>query len=81
MEAAGALGYLFLGVCGLLVSGHFLYNVGVDPAGIAGDFLPSLFDYPDGVGAGIIPYLNLAVMLKVSAGLTTVMIVLLEGRR
>ncbi|MBD3387805.1 MAG: hypothetical protein GF416_02040 [Candidatus Altiarchaeales archaeon] len=81
MEAAGVLLYLTLGILGLLSSGYFLYNLGVDLYGIVSPDMASIFNYPDGVDAGIVPYLNIAVLIKVSAGLTTVMLVLLGGKR
>ena len=34
MESVGALAYVFLGVAGLLFSGFYLYNLGVDLYGI-----------------------------------------------
>lgn len=81
LEAAGLMLYISLGLAGLLYSGYFLYNVGsnvqdIVPAGVA-----SLFAYPDGLNAGIIPYLNVSVLIKVSAGLTTAMVVLLGAKR
>ncbi len=79
MESAGALLYITLGLIGLAFTGYFLYNVGVDAYNIAP--AAEAFNYPDGVGAGIIPYLNIAVLIKVSAGLTTAMLVMLGARR
>lgn len=77
MESIGALVYVFLGLAGLLFSGFFLYNLGVDLYGIVPNLIKTIFDYPDPVHAGIIPYLNFAVGLKVMVGLSAVVIAFL----
>jgi energy-converting hydrogenase B subunit I len=74
VESVGALAYVFLGLAGLAFSGFFLYNLGVDLYGIVPGFIQNLFDYPDPTHAGIIPYLNYVVGLKVMVGLTAVVI-------
>jgi energy-converting hydrogenase B subunit I len=80
MEVLGALLFISLGLLGLLFTGHFLYNLGVNLYGLAPADITPLFNYPDGINAGIIPYLNISVLLKVSAGLTTIILLLLGGR-
>ncbi|HTX61386.1 MAG TPA: MnhB domain-containing protein [Methanobacterium sp.] len=77
MESAGALVYAFLGLAGLIFSGFFLYNLGVDIYGIVPAFIKNIFDYPDPIHAGIIPYLNFVVGLKVMVGLSAVVIAFL----
>ncbi|OEC85020.1 MULTISPECIES: MnhB domain-containing protein [Methanobacterium] len=79
LESAGALGYIFLGLAGLVFSGFFMYNLGVDLYNIVPQFIQNLFDYPDPVHAGIIPYLNFVVGLKVLVGLSAVVIAFLES--
>ena len=79
LESAGALGYIFLGLAGLVFSGFFMYNLGVDLYNIVPQFIQTLFDYPDPVNAGIIPYLNFVVGLKVLVGLSAVVIAFLES--
>lgn len=74
IETVGALVYIGLGLAGLAFSGFFLYNLGVDLYGIVPAFIKNLFNYPDPTHAGIIPYLNYAVGLKVMVGLTAVVI-------
>jgi energy-converting hydrogenase B subunit I len=74
MESIGALAYVFLGIAGLAFSGFYLYNLGVDLYGIVPVFIKNLFDYPDPTHAGIIPYLNFVVGLKVMVGLAAVVI-------
>jgi len=78
LETTGLLIYLLLGLFGLIFSGYYLYNLGVNFYSIVPSSISSLFNYPDRVNAGILPYLNIAVMLKVSAGLSTLILVLLE---
>ena len=78
LETAGLLIYLLLGLAGLAFSGFFLYNLGVNYYHLVPQSIQTIFDYPDVVHAGILPYLNIAVMLKVSAGLSTILLVLLE---
>ena len=79
LESAGALGYIFLGLAGLVFSGFFMYNLGVDLYHIVPPFIKNLFDYPDPIHAGIIPYLNFVVGLKVLVGLSAVVIAFLES--
>ena len=79
MESIGALGYVGLGLCGLLFSGFFLYNLGVDLYGIT-PAVSRFFNYPDPVNAGIIPYLNIVVGLKVLVGLSAIVITFMEFR-
>ena len=79
LESAGALGYVFLGLTGLVFSGFFMYNLGVDLYNIVPQFIQNLFDYPDPIHAGIIPYLNFVVGLKVLVGLSAVVIAFLES--
>jgi energy-converting hydrogenase B subunit I len=79
LESAGALGYVFLGLAGLVFSGFFMYNLGVDLYHIIPSFIKNIFDYPDPINAGIIPYLNFVVGLKVLVGLSAVVIAFLES--
>lgn len=79
MESAGALGYVFLGLAGLFTSGFFLYNLGVDLYGIVPQTIQTIFNYPDPTNAGIIPYLNYVVGIKVLVGLSAVVIAFLES--
>ena len=77
MESIGALSYVFLGLAGLIFSGFYLYNLGVDLYGIIPEFIKNIFDYPDPIHAGIIPYLNFVVGLEVMVGLSAVVIAFL----
>lgn len=77
MESVGALAYVFLGLAGLIFSGFYLYNLGVDLYGIIPAFIKNIFDYPDPIHAGIIPYLNFVVGLKVMVGLSAVVVAFL----
>jgi energy-converting hydrogenase B subunit I len=79
MESAGALAYVFLGLAGLLFSGFYLYNLGVDLYGIVPAAVQTIFNYPDPINAGIIPYLNYVVGIKVLVGLSAVVIAFLES--
>jgi energy-converting hydrogenase B subunit I len=79
LESAGALGYVILGLAGLAFSGFYLYNLGVDLYHIVPPFIQNLFDYPDPIHAGIIPYLNFMVGIKVLVGLSVVVIAFLES--
>lgn len=79
IESIGALGYVFLGLAGLFTTGFFLYNLGVDLYHIVPPFIVNIFDYPDPIHAGIIPYLNFVVGLKVLVGLSAVVITFLEA--
>ena len=78
MESVGALGFILLGLAGLVLTGAFLYNVGVDLYSTVPPFIMNLFDYPDPINAGIIPYLNI-VGIKVMVGLSAVVIAFLES--
>lgn len=80
LESLGLLAYLILGVFGLHMGGHYLYNMGYDILD-TGARMSWIFNYPDIYEPGVIPYLNIAVMLKVSAGIATALIIILEGRR
>lgn len=77
LESIGAIGYILLGLAGILFSGYFLYNIGVDLYNLLPG-MSSVFNYPDAVHAGIIPYLNILIGLKVLAGLSAVVITFLE---
>lgn len=79
MESVGALGFIILGLVGLVVTGAFLYNIGVDLYSTVPPFIMNLFDYPDPIHAGIIPYLNIVVGIKVMVGLSAVVIAFLES--
>ncbi len=81
METIGALGYVFLGLAGLIFAGSFLYNLGVDLYGIVPGFIQNIFDYPDPTHAGIIPYLNYVVGIKVFVGLSAVVVAFLGFKR
>ena len=80
LESAGALGYVFLGLAGLFASGFFLYNLGTDIYHIVPPAISTLFNYPDALHAGIIPYLNFVVGLKVMVGLSAVVIAFLGAK-
>ena len=73
-ESVGALGYIILGLVGLFAGGFFLYNVGADIFNIVPASIQSIFHYPDTTNAGIIPYLNIFVGLKVFVGLSAIVI-------
>ena len=75
VESCGALAYIFLGLVGLLTAGSFLYNVGTNLSGLVPSSLAVIFNYPDALHAGIIPYLNIVIGLKVFIGLTTLAMV------
>jgi len=77
-ETAGVLIYIGIGIAGLYHSGHFLYNIGADLYEVVGSGISYYFHYPDTTNAGVLPYLNIAVFLKVAAGLSTLFLVLLE---
>lgn len=81
LESVGALAYVFLGLAGLFTSGFFLYNLGVNLYGVTPAFIQHIFDYPDPTHAGIIPYLNFVVGLKVMVGLTAVVVTFLESKK
>ena len=73
-ESVGALGYIVLGLIGLFAGGFFLYNVGADVLNIIPANIQAIFHYPDPTNAGIIPYLNIFVGLKVFVGLSAIVI-------
>lgn len=74
LESVGALTYVLLGLAGLALTGSFLYNVGGNLYGVVPQAIASIFSYPDITHAGIVPYLNIAVGLKVLVGLSAVVI-------
>lgn len=78
IESIGALGYVFLGLAGLFTTGSFLYNLGGDIYHIVPSNVMNIFNYPDPLNAGIIPYLNFVVGLEVFVGLSAVVIVILK---
>ncbi len=71
-ESVGALGFVIFGLIGLFVGGFFLYNVGTDILGIVPQTIQTILHYPDVTNAGIIPYLNIFVGLKVFVGLSAI---------
>ena len=73
-ESIGALGFIVLGLVGLFAGGFFLYNVGTDIFNIIPASIQNILHYPDTTNAGIIPYLNIFVGLKVFAGLSSIVI-------
>ena len=74
IEVLGALGFIALGLVGLLLGGSFLYNVGADLSNVVPAMIQNIFHYPDVTNAGIIPYLNIFVGLKVFVGLSSIVI-------
>ena len=66
--------YIGLGLAGLFFAGAFLYNVGTDLSGVVPEFVRTIFHYPDITNAGIVPYLNIVVGLKVFVGLSAIVI-------
>jgi len=65
LESFGALLFMILGLLGIVVSGYYLFNFN-------SFFGMPVFLSPAGLeNTGIIPYLNIAVGLKVLAGLST----------
>jgi len=80
MESLGLSIYLILGLAGWAMAGFFLYNIGADTMDLVGPSATYL-NYPDNYQAGIIPYLNIAVLIKVSAGLTTALLILMEAKK
>lgn len=74
VESCGALGYIFLGLVGLFTGGSFLYNVGTNLFGLVPKSLSTIFNFPDALHAGIVPYLNIVVGMKVFIGLTTLVV-------
>ena len=73
-ESVGALGFIILGLVGLFVGGFFLYNMGTDLLNVVPATIQNVFHYPDITNAGIIPYLNIFVGLKVFVGLSSIVI-------
>ncbi len=74
LESVGALGFVIFGLIGLFVGGFYLYNVGTDVLNIVTAAIQNVFHYPDVTNAGIIPYLNIFVGLKVFVGLSSIVI-------
>ena len=74
LESVGALAYVLLGLAGLALTGSFLYNVGGNLYGLVPPAMAAIFSYPDVTHAGIVPYLNIVVGLKVFVGLSAVVI-------
>jgi energy-converting hydrogenase B subunit I len=74
LESVGALGFIVLGLIGLFVGGFFLYNVGTDLLNVVPPAIQGVLHYPDVTNAGIIPYLNIFVGLKVFVGLSSIVI-------
>lgn len=74
LESVGALGFVIFGLIGLFVGGFYLYNVGTDFLNVVPQAIQTVFRYPDVTNAGIIPYLNIFVGLKVFAGLSAIAI-------
>ena len=74
IESIGALGYVLLGLAGLFFSGFFLYNIGTDFYHILPPGIVEIFRFPDLTHAGIVPYLNIFIGLKVLVGLSAVVI-------
>lgn len=74
LESVGALGFIVLGLIGLFVGGFFLYNGGTDLLNVVPANIQNILHYPDVTNAGIIPYLNIFVGLKVFVGLSAIVI-------
>ena len=74
LESVGAIGFVIFGLIGLFVGGFYLYNVGTDVLNIVPAAIQNVFHYPDVTNAGIIPYLNIFVGLKVFVGLSSIVI-------
>ena len=74
LESVGALGFVIFGLIGLFIGGFYLYNVGTDVLNIVPAAIQNVFHYPDVTNAGIIPYLNIFVGLKVFVGLSSIVI-------
>ena len=73
-ESVGSLCFIVLGLVGLFAGGFFLYNVGTDILNVVPASIQAIFHYPDVTNAGIIPYLNIFVGLKVFVGLSAIVI-------
>ena len=52
----------------------YLYNFGTDLLNVVPAAIQTAFSYPDVTNAGIIPYLNIFVGLKVFVGLSSIVI-------
>ena len=74
LESVGALGFVIFGLIGLFVGGFYLYNMGTDLLNVVPAAIQNVFHYPDVTNAGIIPYLNIFVGLKVFVGLSSIVI-------
>ena len=74
LESVGALGFIVFGLIGLFVGGFYLYNVGADLLNVVPQAIQTALHYPDVTNAGIIPYLNIFVGLKVFVGLSSIAI-------
>lgn len=74
LESVGALGFIIFGLIGLFVGGFFLYNTGTDLLNVVPAGIQNVLHYPDVTNAGIIPYLNIFVGLKVFVGLSAIVI-------
>ena len=74
LESVGALGFIVFGLIGLFVGGFFLYNTGTDLLNVVPQSIQTILHYPDVTNAGIIPYLNIFVGLKVFVGLSSIAI-------
>ena len=74
LESIGALGFIVLGLIGLFAGGFFLYNTGTDILNVVPASIQNILHYPDVTNAGIIPYLNIFVGLKVFVGLSSIVI-------
>ena len=74
LESVGALGFIIFGLIGLGLGGFFLYNFGTDILNVVPQTIQTVFHYPDVTNAGIIPYLNIFVGLKVFVGLSSIVI-------
>ena len=73
-ESIGALGFIIFGLIGLFLGGFYLYNVGTDLLNVVPAAFQNVLHYPDVTNAGIIPYLNIFVGLKVFVGLSSIAI-------
>jgi energy-converting hydrogenase B subunit I len=78
VETIGALGYLLIGLVGLFTTGFYLYNVGADFYHLIPNAISMIFKYPDVTNAGIVPYLNIFVGLKVFVGLSAIVIAFVQ---
>lgn len=74
LENFGALMFIIFGLIGLFTAGSFLYNVGADLSNLVPAAIENIFHYPDVTNAGIVPYLNIFVGLKVFVGLSAIVI-------